>query len=115
MAKWAPNSELKEIWTEGREIKSETGVLGVTWNTGSDSLLFEYRDITDGLQEEPATKRQVLRATENSTIPSGYFLQYRLWEKYSYRIHGAEALGGTSFPWTSPYLKPQWFVNRKDS
>jgi hypothetical protein len=72
-AKRASNSELvKEIWrTERRELKSETGVLGVTWNTGSDSLLFDYQDITDGLKEEPATKRQVLRATAKFYDPLG--------------------------------------------
>lgn len=73
MAKWATNSvPLQGIWeAEGREIKREVRVLGVGWSTESDSLVFDHRDITDKLSNEPATKRAVLQAIARFYDPLG--------------------------------------------
>jgi hypothetical protein len=58
MAKWATNCEkLKEIWkTDDQEIQRTTQALGVDWNTESDTLLIDSRDILDKMTG-PATKR----------------------------------------------------------
>jgi hypothetical protein len=65
MAKWATNSEqLKEVWrTESVGFKKITQTLGVDWDTKSDTLLMDPRDVIDEYVEGPTTKRQVLQAT----------------------------------------------------
>ena len=62
MAKWATScEELKEIWrAEGQETQRMTQALGVDWNTESDTLLVDPRDILDKTTQGPATKRQLL-------------------------------------------------------
>ena len=49
MAKWATSSEeLNAIWrAEGREIQGTTRALGIDWNTESDTLFVDPRDILD--------------------------------------------------------------------
>jgi hypothetical protein len=73
MAKWVTNSEqLKGIWSVyGLETKKETQVLGVEWNTESDTFSVDHRDITDKLLDGPATKRQLLGATARFYDPLG--------------------------------------------
>ena len=47
MAKWATScEELKETWkAEGQEIQRTTQALGVGWNTDSDTLSVNSRDM----------------------------------------------------------------------
>jgi hypothetical protein len=47
MAKWATScEELKEIWkAEGQEIQKTTQALGLDWNTDSDTLSVNSRDM----------------------------------------------------------------------
>jgi hypothetical protein len=75
LSKWFTNSLLlKDIWrAEGVDIKSETRVLGVDWNTESDSLFTDPRDITDNLAGSPGTKRLILRTTARFYDPLGLF------------------------------------------
>jgi len=49
MARWATScEELKEIWKmEGQEIQRTTQALGVDWNTETDTLSMDPRDISD--------------------------------------------------------------------
>ncbi|KAJ4429280.1 hypothetical protein ANN_26283 [Periplaneta americana] len=65
MAKWATNSEqLRCIWeAEDRKIETETQILGGRWDTSSDTLYIDHRDITETLLEGPTSKRQFLRVT----------------------------------------------------
>jgi len=49
MSKWATSSEeLNAIWrAEGREIHGTTRALGIDWNTESDTVFVDPRDILD--------------------------------------------------------------------
>jgi len=49
LAKWATSSEeLKKNWkAAGQEIQRTTQALGVDWNTETDTLLVDPRDILD--------------------------------------------------------------------
>jgi hypothetical protein len=75
LSKWVTNSlPLKDIRrAEGVDIKSETRVLGVDWNTESDSLFTDPRDITDNLAGSPGTKCLILRTTARFYDPLGLF------------------------------------------
>jgi hypothetical protein len=75
MAKWATNSEeLKVIWkAEGQEIQGTTQALGIDWNTGSDKLSVDPRNILDKTIEGPVTKRQLLQTTVKFYDPLGLF------------------------------------------
>ncbi|KAJ4427074.1 hypothetical protein ANN_24689 [Periplaneta americana] len=65
MAKWATNSEqLRCIWeAKGREIETDTQVLGGRWDTSSDTFYIDHHDITETLLEGSASKRQLLHVT----------------------------------------------------
>jgi hypothetical protein len=73
MAKCVTNSHrLKEVWNANcLEFKEVTQVLGTDWDTESDTLSMDPRDITEGHVEGPATKRQVLRITARFCDPLG--------------------------------------------
>ena len=75
LSQWASNAEpLKDIWKiEGQEIKPETSVLGVEWNTEGDHLFTDQHGITTTLLGKPATKRKVLSATAKFYDPLGLF------------------------------------------
>jgi hypothetical protein len=49
MAKWATNSHLlKEVWkADDLEFKVATEVLGIGWETESDTLSLEPREVTE--------------------------------------------------------------------
>jgi len=53
MYKWATNStHLQEIWrTQGLPLQTKTQVLGVDWDTQSDTLHIDHTDITRALSE----------------------------------------------------------------
>ena len=73
LSKWATNSsQLIEIWrAEGREITSNTQVLGISWNTEKDTFALDHREVTDKVKEEVATKRNLLQATASFYDPLG--------------------------------------------
>ena len=75
MAKWATScEELKETWkAEGQEIQRTTQALGVGWNTDSDTLSVDSRDILDKTTKGPSTKRQLLQTTAGFCDPLGLF------------------------------------------
>jgi len=65
MAKWAAScDELEDIWkAQGREVQRTTQALGVDWDTESDMLSVDSRDILDKATEGPANKRELLQTT----------------------------------------------------
>lgn len=73
LPKWATNSEqLQHIWrTEGQEIEKHTQVLDVNWDTEMDYFSIDTSTITDPLQDEPTTKRKLLRRTARFYGPVG--------------------------------------------
>lgn len=73
MVKWATNSkDLTQIWrAERREVQSNTHVLGVSWNTGTDNFILEQPDVNDELKRVATTKRQLLKATSRFYDPLG--------------------------------------------
>jgi len=73
MAKWAIRcEELKGIWkAEGQEIQKTTQALGVDWNTESDTLSVDARDIVDKTTKGSATKRQLPQTTARFYDPLG--------------------------------------------
>ena len=75
MYMWATNStHLQDIWlTQGLPLQTETQVLGMDWDTQSDTLFIDHTDITRALADRPATKRQVLQATSRFYDPLGLF------------------------------------------
>ena len=74
MYKWATNStHLQDIWRkQGLPLQTETQVLGMNWETQSDTIHIDHTDITRALQR-PATKRQVLQVTSRFYDPLGLF------------------------------------------
>ena len=75
MAKCATScEELKEIWkAECQEIQRTTQALGVDWNTESDTLSVDPRDIQDKTTQGPATKRQLVQTSARLYDPLGLF------------------------------------------
>jgi len=75
MAKWATScEEQKEIWkAEDQEIQRTTQALGVDWNTESETILVDPRDILDKTAQGPATKRQLLQTSARFYEPLGFF------------------------------------------
>jgi hypothetical protein len=75
MAKWATScEELKGIWkAEGQEIQRMTQALGVDWNTESDTLSVDPKNILDNTTKGPATKRKLLQTTARFYDPLGLF------------------------------------------
>jgi hypothetical protein len=75
MYKWATNStHLQDTWrTQGLPLQTATQVLGMGWDTQSDTLHVDHIDITRALPERPATKRQVLQITSRFYDPLGLF------------------------------------------
>jgi hypothetical protein len=75
MYKWATNStHLQDIWwTQGLPLQTETQVLGMDWDTPSDTIHIDHTDITRALPERPATKRQVLHVTSRFYDTLGLF------------------------------------------
>jgi hypothetical protein len=73
MAKWATScEELKQIWkAEVQEIQRTTQALGVDWNTDSDTLSVDRRDILGKTTQGPATKRQLLQTIARFYDPLG--------------------------------------------
>jgi hypothetical protein len=73
MAKWASNfMQLQTIWTaEEQKFDAETQVLGVDWNTGTDTFSIDNEVITDKVTNGPITKRNLLKATATLYDPIG--------------------------------------------
>ena len=76
MYKWATNStHLQDTWrTQGLPLQTVMQVLGMGWDTQSDTLHVAPIEITRALPERPATKRQVLQITSRPYDPLGLFL-----------------------------------------
>jgi hypothetical protein len=74
VAKWATSSEeLEGFWkAEGQEIQKTTQALDVDWNTESDTLSVDPRNIMDKTKG-PATKKQFLETTAGFYEPLGLF------------------------------------------
>jgi len=72
MGKWASNSEvLRDIWkSSGTETKEVTQVLGVNWDTRSDTLFIDHRSVLEKAQGGPFTKR-LLQAISRFYDPVG--------------------------------------------
>jgi hypothetical protein len=63
---------LKEVWkADDLEWKGGTQVLGIGWDTESNTLSIDPRDVTEGHAEGPATKRQILQVTARFYDPLG--------------------------------------------
>jgi hypothetical protein len=83
MAKWASNStQLKTVWTaEGQKFIAETQVLGVDWNTETDTFSINHEVITDKATKGPTTKRNLLKAAATLYDPLGLPLLGRDYSK----------------------------------
>ena len=83
IAKWATScEELKEIWkAEVQEIQKTTQALRVDWNTDSDTLSVDSRDILDKTTKGAATERQLLQTTARFYDPLGLFSPVSVVEK----------------------------------
>lgn len=57
----------------GQEIQRATQALGVDWNTKSDTLTMDLRDILDKTTTGPAAKIQQLQTTARFYDPFGLF------------------------------------------
>jgi len=75
MYKWSTNStHLQDIWrSECLQLQTETQVLGMDWETQSDTIHIDHTDITRALPEQPATKRQLQQFTSRFYDPLGLF------------------------------------------
>ena len=73
MGKWASNSEvLRDIWISScTKTKDVTQVLGVNWDTRSDTLLIDHRSVLEKAQAGPFTKRRLLQAISRFYDPVG--------------------------------------------
>lgn len=73
MSKWASNSQqLRKIWeVERQEIATKTHVLGVAWNTSTDTLSIDSETILENSAKGPATKRRLLQSTAMFFDPLG--------------------------------------------
>ena len=73
MGKWASNSEvLRDIWISScTKTKDVTQVLGVNWDTRSDTLLIDHRSVLEKAQAGPFTKRRLLQAISRFYDPMG--------------------------------------------
>ena len=80
IAKWATScEELKEIWkTECQGIQKTTQALGLDWNTDSETLSLNSRNILDKTTKGLATKRQTLETTARFYGPLGLFCLFPL-------------------------------------
>jgi len=65
MYKWATNStHLQDIWRkQGLPLQTETQVLGMNWETQSDTIHIDHTDITRALSERSATKLGLIFAS----------------------------------------------------
>jgi len=74
LAKWATNSQvLKTTWTqENIKFKEETQVLGVNWNTQTDTFSMDVKGSEYQLSEE-TTKRSLLASISSFYDPLGLF------------------------------------------
>jgi hypothetical protein len=73
MRKWASYSEpIRDIWrpscTERADLAQH---LGVNWDTQTDTLFIEHRDVIEEAQEGPLTKRRLLQALSRFYDPMG--------------------------------------------
>jgi hypothetical protein len=75
MDKWSTNSEdLKEVWkAEGQEVLGTTQVLGIDWNTESDTLWVDPSNTLDNPTKRPITKRRLLQMTAKFYDALGLF------------------------------------------
>jgi hypothetical protein len=75
MARWATScEELKEIWKmEGQEIQRTTQSLGVDWNTETDTLSMDPRDISDKKHKGPQLRNNCSKRLPGFTTPWAYF------------------------------------------
>ncbi|XP_023711286.1 uncharacterized protein LOC111866509 [Cryptotermes secundus] len=73
MAKWASiSTHLKTVWTaEGQRFDAETQVLGIDWNTETDTFSIDHEVITNKVAKGPTTKRNVLKAAATLYDPLG--------------------------------------------
>jgi hypothetical protein len=73
MAKWATSSPtLKEMRKDDDlEYKVVTQVLGIGWDTESDTFSIDPTDTTEGHAKGPTTKRQILQLTARLYDPLG--------------------------------------------
>jgi len=75
LANWASNSDqFKAIWrAEGRDIETQTKVLGVNWDKETDCVFFDFEANSNNLPEWPTTLRQLLQATARFYDPLGFY------------------------------------------
>jgi hypothetical protein len=63
---------LKKVWkADDLEFKVTTEVLGLGWDTESDTLSFGPREVSEGHVEGPTTKRKIVRVTAGFYDPLG--------------------------------------------
>ncbi|XP_071037149.1 uncharacterized protein [Parasteatoda tepidariorum] len=86
-AKWISNSrELKEIWNQNEtDFKRESMVLGVNWNTESDTFNQNIDESLLNLNSNPATKRSLLQSTAKFYDPLGLFAPVLVLEKIMFQ------------------------------
>jgi hypothetical protein len=105
MYKWATNStHLNYICrTQGLLLQTETQVLGMDWDTQSDTLHIDHTDITRALPEQPATKRQVLQVTSRFYDALGLFSPVAIVGKFLFQDTWTRDSHGTRYyPRTLP-------------
>jgi len=95
----ATNSEeLKEVCkAEGQVVQGTKQVLGIDWNTESDTLWMDSSNILDNAAKGPITKTLLLQMIANSTTLWAYFHVSPLLERLSSRKPGAGACSGRRF------------------
>ena len=71
--------------TQGLPLQTETQVLGMDWETQSDTIHIDHTDITRALPERPATKRQVLLVKSRFYDPLGLFSPVALVGKFIFQ------------------------------
>jgi len=100
MYKWATNFiHLQNIWrTQGLPLQTETQVLGMDWETQSDTIHIDHMDITRALPERPVTKRQVLQFTSRFYDPLGLFLPVALMGKLIFQYTWTRGLAWDKLP-----------------
>jgi hypothetical protein len=98
LAKWATScEERKEIWkAEVQEIQRTTQALGFDWNTESDTLSVDPRDILDNRR----ASNQEKTASNNFSVLRplwAYFRLFPLSGRYSSKKHGVGSCSGRRF------------------
>jgi len=80
------STHLQDIWrTQGFPLQTETQVLGMDWETQSDTIHLDHTDFSRALPERPATKRQVLQVTSRFYDPLELFSPVALVRKFIFQ------------------------------